>query len=433
MKLSFSPVDRVQAPVVPDQIELRHAQPPHYPIGRWLVGVGIAILAMIGGWWWLTSIRVYSYGVVETGFEVFHAPIRSRVSSVLVGPGDRVKADQVLYVLVSDDGQAQLTVTEEELSQQRRILEGALAEREALFEDPAQELRDLGEARLRLTASERGLIGLKTASAITVDRLQAEAETASRRSEFLAEGRASAAAALARLRELLDLEAANASEVRSSEEVLRQAQHLAVDAQADAERMAERASAAAQAAQQELAAHEAAVTDAKHAVASLENAYAVARDLRNHEKERGIANIRSRLVALEARTSHLRTLAGPTEVRALADGVITEVVVTEGSKIPSDGMIMSMTGTGKSWVTAFVPPNRAKDIVLGHEVSIYPTTDNQPIVGKITAGGGIQHKVPPVLRDYISDASAVYVRIDLDPNATMLIPGNIVRVVMRVH
>ena len=68
MKLSFSPADRVQAPVVPDQIELRNARPPHYPIGRWLAGVSIAVLAIVGGWWWLTSTRIYSYGVVETGF-----------------------------------------------------------------------------------------------------------------------------------------------------------------------------------------------------------------------------------------------------------------------------------------------------------------------------------------------------------------------------
>ena len=433
MKLSFSPADRVQAPVVADQVELRHAKPRQYPIGRWLAGVALAILVMMGGWWWLTSNRIYSYGVVETGFEVFHAPIPSRVSSVMVGPGDRVKADQVLYVLESDDGHAQLTVTEEELSQQRRILEGALAEREVLFEDPAQELRDLGEARRRLESSERELTGNKTASVTTVNGLQAEAEAAASRAKFLADSRASAEAALARVRALRDLDAANASEVRAGEEALRQAQHLADDEQAHAERLAARATAAAQTAQQDLVVNEAAAEGSKRAVAALEKAYEVARNLRNQEKERGIANIRSRVVALEARTSHLRTLAGPTEVRALADGVITEVVVTAGSKLPADGMIMSMTGTGKAWVTAFVPPNRAKDIVLGHEVTIYPTTDNQPIVGKITAGGGIQHKVPPVLRDYINDASAVYVRIDLDPNATMMIPGNIVRVVVRSH
>lgn len=431
MKLSFYPADRVQAPSVPEQIELRHARPRQYPIGWWLAGIGLAIVALVGGWWWLAQFRIYSYGVVETGFEVFHAPIPSRVSSVMVGPGDRVKADQVMYVLVSDDGQAQLTVTEEELSQQRRMLEGALAEREVLFDDPAQELRDLGDARRRLAASERELSAKKTASAILADGLKADAEAATRRAAFVAASHTTAAATLTRMRELRDLDAANANEVRTAEEAARRTQHAAVDEQSNAERMDERARAAAEAAHQDLAANETAVEDAKRTVAALEKAYAIARDLRNQEKERGIANIRSRVVALEARTTHLRALAGPTEVRALADGVITEVVVTAGSKIPADGMIMSMTGTGKAWVTAFVPPNRAKDIVLGHEVTIYPTTDEKPIVGKITAGGGIQHKVPPVLRDYISDASAVYVRIDLDPSATMLIPGNIVRVVVR--
>ncbi len=433
MKFSFSPADRIQAPVAPAQIEVRDARPRNYPIGRWLVGIGLATLAGLSAWWWLASTRIYSYGVVETGFEVFHAPVRSRVSSVLVGPGDRVKADQVLYVLVSDDGQAQLTVTEEELSQQRRILEGALAERDVLFDDPAQELRDLGEARLRLTALERELAGRKSASAMADDGLQAEAETASRRTAFFDESRAVALAAVSRLRELHDLDAASVSEIHAAEEALRQADHAADDARADAQRLAARAAAASLAASQDVTSYETAVGDAQRTTAAMEKAYEVARDLRNHEKERGIANIRSRVAALEARTAHLRTLAGPTEVRALANGVIAEVVVTEGSKIPADGMIMSMTGTGKAWVTAFVPPNQAHNIVLGGEVTIYPTTDTHAIVGKITAGGGIQHKVPPALRDFISDASAVYVRIDLDPTATVLIPGNVVRVVIRLR
>lgn len=432
MKLDFYPVDRIQAPIAPAQVEVRNARPRQYPIGRWLLGSGIVLLIALGIWWWAASTRIYSYGVVETGFEVFHAPVRSRVSSVLVGPGDRVKADQVLYVLVSDDGQAQLTVTEEELSQQRRILEGALAEREMLFEDPAQELRDLGEARLRLTALERDLAGRTSAADLAVDGFQAEAETASRRAAFLEEGRERAASAASRLRELRELDAATMSEVRAAEEALRQAEHAAEDAQAESRRLVARAAAATAAAGQDAIAYQTAVEDAKRTTAAMEKAYEVARDLRNHEKVRGIANIRSRVAALEARTAHLRTLAGPTEVRALADGVITEVVVTEGSKIPADGMILSMTGTGKAWVTAYVPPARAHDIVLGHEVTIYPTTDNHPIVGKITAGGGIQHKVPPALRDLISDPSAVYVRIDLDPGATGLIPGNVVRVVMRL-
>ena len=431
MKLTFAPEDRTQAAVAAQQIELRRARPKRYPIGRWLVGALALAAVVVAIWWWLTATRIYSYGVVETGFEVFHAPVRSRVSSVLVGPGDRVKADQVLYVLASEDGQAQLTVTEEELSQQRRILEGALAEREVLFDDPAQELRDLGEARTRLAGLEREVAGLTLASAITTQDLQREVEGAARRAAFLAEGSATAAAAHERMQALRDLDAATGAEVRAAEEAARQAAHAASDAQADAGRLGERALAATKATEQELAARTASVADAGRDVAALEQAYVVARGLRNHEKERGIANSRSRVAALEARTAHLRTLAGPTEVRALADGVVTEVVVTEGSKVPADGMIMSMAGTGKAWVTAFVPPNRAKDVAIGGEVTIYPTTDDKPIIGKVTAGGGIQHKVPPALRDRVSDASAVYVRLDLDPNAVGLIPGNVVRVVIR--
>ena len=223
MKLTFAPEDRTQAAVAAQQIELRRARPKRYPIGRWLVGALALAAVVVAIWWWLTATRIYSYGVVETGFEVFHAPVRSRVSSVLVGPGDRVKADQVLYVLASEDGQAQLTVTEEELSQQRRILEGALAEREVLFDDPAQELRDLGEARTRLAELEREVVGLTLTSAIITQDLQREVEASARRAAFLAEGSATADAARERMQALRDLDAATGSEVRAAEESARQA------------------------------------------------------------------------------------------------------------------------------------------------------------------------------------------------------------------
>ena len=81
MRVTFAPEDRTQAAVVPQQIELRRARPKRYPIGRWLLAILLLVAAAAATWWWLAGTRIYSYGVVETGFEVFHAPVRSRVSS----------------------------------------------------------------------------------------------------------------------------------------------------------------------------------------------------------------------------------------------------------------------------------------------------------------------------------------------------------------
>ena len=148
-------------------------------------------------------------------------------------------------------------------------------------------------------------------------------------------------------------------------------------------------------------------------------------------RSRGIENIHSRIAGLEARVGNLRKLAGPTEIRALADGVVTEVFVTDGSNVPKDAELMSVSGTGKLWINAFVPPQRAQDLHIGAAVIVYPTTSVPGIPGKVTAGGGIQYKVHPSLVDRINEHSAIYVRIDLDQPKPDLIPGNVVKVVIR--
>ena len=104
--------------------------------------------------------------------------------------------------------------------------------------------------------------------------------------------------------------------------------------------------------------------------------------------------------------------------------------MSEGSNVPKDGMIMSVAGTGKVWINAFVPPERAKEVKIGDLVKIYPTTGSGVVSGKVTAGGGIQYKVHAALQGRLSDASAVYVRIDLDTPVADLIPGNVARVVI---
>jgi hypothetical protein len=99
--------------------------------------------------------------------------------------------------------------------------------------------------------------------------------------------------------------------------------------------------------------------------------------------------------------------------------------------VPKDGMIMSVAGTGKLWINAYVPAAQAKQIELGHEATVYPTTGGNGLIGKVTAGGGLEYKVHPSLRDHFKDFSAVYVRIDLDGSKPDLIPGNVVQAVIR--
>lgn len=431
MKMSFVRNGHVQPAVSPVQESMRQARPQPVPIGRIVIGAVAVMLVISVLWWFLSGAGIYSYGVVATGVEVFHAPVRSRVLSVHVEPGDRIAADTVLCVLVSDDGTTELKEAQEVLGQQRGILETMLEQQHAAFDDPAVELRDLENARARLRELELRGEGLSKT------RLSRESENVQERDRLARQLAFREAVVVDRAKRLTEVKALRQVEAALPvEEVITfEAERLAIFERDDAKAQLEAATVLAANDAKRLQLEEEsggeAVKAGKAYVDKISALYELARGELERIRSRGLENIRSRITSLEARVANLRKLAGPTEVRALADGVVTEVFVTDGSNVPKDAELMSVSGTGKLWINAFVPPERATDLRLGAEVMVYPTTGVTGIPGKVTAGGGIQYKVHPSLRDRITDPSAVYVRIDLDQPKPDLIPGNVVRVVIR--
>lgn len=431
MKMSFVRNGHVQPVVSPMQESMRLARPQPLPIGRITLGVLAALLAFAVLWWFFTRAGIYSYGVVATGVEVFHAPVRSRVLSVHVEPGDRIAADTVLCVLVSDDGLTELKEAQEVLAQQRGILETMLEQEQAAFDDPAVELRDLENARARLREIELRAEGSSRTRSDREAQNALETARLTRQLAFREEVVVDRAKRLSEVRGLRQVGAALPVEEIMALEAERLARFERDDAKAQLDAAIAVAANDAKRLQLEEESGSAAVQAGKAYVDKISALYERARGELERIRSRGIENIRSRITSLEARVANLRKLAGPTEVRALADGVVTEVFVTDGSNVPKDAELMSVSGTGKLWINAFVPPERAGDLRLGAEVTVYPTTGVSGIPGKVTAGGGIQYKVHPSLRDRITDPSAVYVRIDLDQPKPDLIPGNVVRVVIR--
>lgn len=431
MKVNFTSSTRTQAPVHPTQIENRDAKPPPSPVGRIVLIGGVMVLLIVLAIWAWRSTRVYTYGVVATGLEAFHAPVRSRILSVYVEPGDRVKADQALFLLVSEDAAAEMKENQELLAQQQRVLEVGEAAGRSLFDDPIQELRDLQAAQARVEAlvAEQPRLELEHRTAALLR--EAEVATAQRRSAHLAGVAATRAREHLRVQQLHELDAASLDQLRDAEERLTEAQFAADTAAQELEHRETAARLGALLAEGTMAAHARAHEQAQTYLTEMETTYRSATTLRQREKERGIENIRSRITSLEARIAHLRTLAGPTEVRSLADGVVTEVLASEGSNVPKDGMIMTVAGTGKIWINAFIPPERVQDVEVGSLVHIYPTTGAERLIGKVTASGGIQYKVHPSLHGHISQLSAVYVRIDLEEGSPDLIPGNVAQVVIK--
>jgi multidrug resistance efflux pump len=431
MKMTFVRSGFVQAPVSAEQETMRAARPTPVPIGRIAAAVAAIALLCILAYWLLAGGGIYSYGVVATGVEVFHAPVRSRVVSVHVEPGDRIAADTVLCVLVSDDAQAELKEAQEGLTQQRGILETMLEQKNAAFDDPAVELRDLENARARLREIELRAEAAAKSRASSEAAQEQEVARLTRQLAFRETLVADRARRLGEVRALRQAEAALPAEEQAADESERQARYERDDAKAQLDAAVALRAADAERQRREEESNHQALEVGKGYVETITALYQRARGELERIRSRGVENIRSRILGLEARVANLRKLAGPTEVRALADGVVSEVFVADGSNVPKDAELMSVSGTGKLWINAFVPPERARDLHLDAKVTVYPTTGVEGIPGKVTAGGGIQYKVHPSLRDRISAPSAVYVRIDLEQPKPDLIPGNVVRVVIR--
>jgi|GEM_PF-3057954 len=431
MKMNFSPPGRQQEAVSPEQVEVLLAVPPRNPAVRITVVVLVVLTLLIAVVWWWRSLRVYTYGVITTGMEAFHAPVRSRILSVYVEPGDRIKADQALYLLVSEDAAAEMKESQELLAQESRKLEVALAQEQSLFEDPIQELRDLDAANLRIKFLEADAARQALRRQSEAIQLEAEASAAENLAQHLQGVAEQRRSQLERIMRLAEADAATPDQVRLAEEAANEVTYQGEAAQDTVNRLQAAAKRAAVLSEAEEASLENDRSLAQGYLDELQLTYADARGLRVKERTRGIENIRSRITSLESRTAHLRTLAGPTEIRSLADGVVTEVLASEGSNIPKDGMILTVAGTGKVWINAFVAPERATEVVVGDDVMVYPTTGSKPLRGKVTASGGIQYKVHASLSTRITDISAVYVRIDLDEVDPELIPGNVARVVIK--
>ncbi len=431
MKMSFVRNDVVHAPEAPAQVEVRTATPRSFPIGRVaLLVVGLLVI-FAGVYWLLTRGAIYSYGVVATGVEVFHAPVRSRVVSVHAEPGDRVVADTVLCVLVSDDGQTELKEAQEILGQQRGILETVKAQEQATFADPAVEMRDLETAGSRVRELGRHILSASRSHAASRVQAQGEVDRWSRQVTHSRSLLSERDRRLAATRTLLAAGAALPAEVDAEVLAAGAARFDLAEAEAQLASAVAAQEAERQRQEDELASLDEALALGRTHQEGLSSLYQRARIELERERGRGLENIQSRIAGLEARVANLRKLAGPTEVRALADGVVTEVFVTNGSNVPKDAELLTLSGTGKLWINAFVPPDRASELRLQAPVMVYPTTGVAALRGKVTAGGGIEYKVHAALRDRITDPSAIYVRIDLDVAKPDLIPGNVVRVVIR--
>jgi len=115
MKVNFTGSQARQEAVRPQQDESRQSKPEALPIFRWVLRIGIVLTLLGVGWFAWRSGRVHTYGVVCAQTHVVRSPVRGRIDAWYVAAGDRVRAGDVLCVVVGDGVRAELRQVEEEL------------------------------------------------------------------------------------------------------------------------------------------------------------------------------------------------------------------------------------------------------------------------------------------------------------------------------
>lgn len=428
MKIQYRDSGTQHTPIAASQVEVRDARPPRGKSSVALFVVfGLTVIIALAIWWYNGS-RVHTYGVVATGMELFHAPVRSHLRAIHVEPGDRVEADQLLFVLSSEESEAKLDQVRSELDRQRMRLE-SLQSRQGQNPDP-QRQRDVTRARehcdlLRrnvaaLEADEQRAVLMHAAELQRLDEQMGHLQTqVDRFKQQLSSAKRLLKHGAATRAEVTRLEG-NVGTASFEQSVLSARKASLIDLRAAEQKRYRRNHQEAQRALRVAEAH----------CARLEQDYAEVATRRQQDHQQAIADVKSHIAGLQGHIEHLRQLAGPTEVRALADGVVMEIAVSVGSTVAKDGIIMSVAGTGKSWISAFVDAEDADEIAIGRSARIYPTAGGGPLAGRVTAGGGLEYKVHPSLRNRINSFSAVYTRIDLDNGGHGLIPGNVVEIVL---
>jgi multidrug resistance efflux pump len=411
MHLRFQRPDRPQDPApAPAPARLRRFQ---------LLGLLFGIAAVAGlavfGWRWRQRDRIDTYGVVSARLVDHLAQVRSRVESIYVEPGDRVRVGEVLFVLTSEEAATELQRVNEELRQERLRLAALLAGpgREAALDEE----RELASANALIDERQRQRAELSRRHQEAEAGRQAALDEARQQVDKIELLDRQTQQRLPEVRLLARLDAATVLDLRAAEAA---AQGTALDRQVAAAALQRQLDAAALAAVMARREDELLYQALARASAERDRLAELCRNLRQ-----------SRLQAFEAQARLLADRAGPTEIRTQVDGVVLSVSASAGGQVPADAVVMRVVDGGAFWIDAYVPPSRSVLLARCRKAVVQPLAGGRARLGTIAGSDHLTVPVPPVLRDRFADEPfAVQVRLDLT-DSVGLVPGSVVGVALR--
>ncbi len=138
--------------------------------------------------------------------------------------------------------------------------------------------------------------------------------------------------------------------------------------------------------------------------------------------------LKSAVTAAEARLDRTRREAGPTEYRALFDGIVQELNLSKGATVESGILLVAIASKERITIDAYVPASRAAGVKAGSPARIYPPGRATPVYGRVMSSASAESTVPKALQAYMPDTpTAAIIRIE-PAEVAGFTPGGVVRV-----
>lgn len=389
MRIDFQNSGQTQVAVTQAQIDMRDARSGKRPILRVLLV--LVVLGAAGAAFYFLSRTgtVYTYGLVAAEYTPYYAPYEGTITELTLERGEVVEKGHLLFSLTPAQSETLKGAQDDLLEKLDRLSEEAAQRQQNLIDQAAKDVERLQAVRdsevARIDAAVRR-------AGFEVEKRRNEYDTRKRQAD--------------RVSDLYELDAAVLSDVEAARNGAQVAQQNLKQARLELE----------------LAESQVAPSEAALAKAQLE--------LERVRAEAGAdpASLERGRLTLAVAQSSPEDLT----VTSLFDGIILEVGATQGARVESGRVVVSMAATKNIWVEAYVPEKMAKYIHAGGEALVRLPGADEPIQGTIANESGQAIRVPELLRDNLPGLqTAVYVRINLDlADGQPVLPGGQVEVII---
>ncbi|MFW5844975.1 MAG: HlyD family efflux transporter periplasmic adaptor subunit [Planctomycetota bacterium] len=407
---------------------------PALPWIRWALIAASLLLAVVVVWQLLTMGRIHTYGLVRSQTQDLTAPGRATVGGLYVQHGDQVRAGDTLYMLIAPEAQREADRIQGLIAEEEITLVELQDRLEQLRASPqVDSLQNIQAVHERSQRLERRLLELDQTYRSDSHRLLRDIQLAQYR---LAQRQAAAEGAERRsatMELLARLEAATSDDRARQEEAERQAAEELRLQRAELTKLEGALAARTQEYERERTRLREELTELHRFRDELRASVKAERDRSELATLSAIERSQARLESLRTDYDHYKQLAGPTAVRAAADGVITAVAAADGADLAPGAPIMTLSHTGAVWVDVFIPTEHAQAIDADSAVRVERLDGGQDLRGSLARSGAIETGVPAEIQAIDPGLRrATRLRVDITAVDHDLHPGNIVEVVIRL-